>query len=61
MSDLDEFSTPIPSGLTYLPDEDQERFRRMHDDMMRRLAPKFDEWDRCRRRAAVESRTAFIA
>jgi hypothetical protein len=58
--DLDDFSFPIPSGFRRLPDEEQERFRREHVMMMRKLAPVFAEMDRCRRQAEVESRTAFV-
>lgn len=34
--------------------------REEHYTMVHQLAPTFDEWDRTRRLAAAESRTAFI-
>lgn len=51
---------PMASGFDVLPEAEQEKFRRQHVEMMRRLAPIFREMDDCRGRAAVSARTAWV-
>lgn len=60
IDDLNKFSTPLPSGFRRLSDEEEELHRRQHAEMVKTLLPKIEEFDRCRRRAEAESRTAFI-
>ncbi len=51
---------PLSSGFTYLPEAEQEKFRRQHVEMMRRLAPVFREMDDCRRRAMASAHSYVI-
>ncbi len=51
---------PLESGFTYLPEAEQEEFRRRHVEMMRRLAPVFREMDDCRRRAMASAHSYVI-
>lgn len=57
----DDFAVPLSSGFRRLSDEEQERHRKQHREMQRRLQPFFDQCDYLRRRAEAESRSAFIA
>jgi hypothetical protein len=51
---------PVSSGFTVLPPEEQERYRRQHREMMRRLEPFFRDVDQCHARARAASVTAWI-
>lgn len=51
---------PVSSSFTYLPEDEQEKHRRQHVEMMRRLEPFFRDVDACRRRAAASAQTAWI-
>lgn len=51
---------PLSSGFTYLPEDEQEKFRRQHREMMRRLEPFFRDVDACRRRAMSTAHSYVI-
>lgn len=51
---------PISSGFTYLPDAEQEKFRRQHIEMMERLSPFFRDVDRCHANAWASARNYVI-
>lgn len=58
-SELDEFSTPIGTGMSRLAAGDQERARARTREEQRAIQPRLEEADRARWRAEVEAR--FVA
>jgi hypothetical protein len=51
---------PLPSGMRWLTDDEQEEFRKQHKAMMKRLQPRLDEMYRRRRLDAAKARNAVI-
>ncbi len=59
--ELDEFSTPMSSGMRRVSHEEAvARGAVFSKETRARLEAFLDETDRCRNRAAVEARTAWI-